>query len=94
MSEFLLLDQNNVTGSLNDLCSLEHLKEMTSDCGGEEVTCDCCCICCSDDDGGPWCHQYALNHNDIDWETSYERRFFRFSSSGHCSAGIALEVQP
>lgn len=73
--EFVLLDKNSFTGSMDGICGAPSLKLAVSDCQ-EEVTCTCCAPCCKD---GEDCHDFDLVDT-IDWETGYERRFFNFGN--------------
>ena len=48
----MYLGENNLTGSLDFLCSAADALHMVADCWGDdsEVDCECCASCCSNDE--------------------------------------------
>ena len=88
------MDGNDIEGSLDgNVCLLSQisLSIVTADCdsmdvvGSEEISCSCCSTCCIDDGTASWisssCHNYALDHSDVDWDTGYERDYYTFDQS-------------
>lgn len=87
----LYLDRNSLTGTLDDVCSLNVWSEpdsdnyLAADCGlvgvtTFEVNCTCCTHCCTDgtDEG---CHENFLVPNaNPTWETGYDRPRFEFGN--------------
>jgi hypothetical protein len=78
--EVLLLDHNNITGSLDPFCfNVTNLTMASADCKamtkGEvpEVICDCCNFCCNDDDPIPCNDVDRLAQLDPDWQHGYSR---------------------
>ena len=78
----LLLDHNNVTGSLNPFCSLQPVFGATADCKSmpadatsvgsmAEVNCTCCKYCCNDDDPMPCNTEDRLAQYDSKWQDGY-----------------------
>ena len=89
----LYLDRNGLTGTLEDVCSLnewanpdpEVMNYFAADCGlvgvsTFEVNCTCCTHCCTDgtDEG---CHENFVvpNANPV-WENGYDRPRFSFGN--------------
>ena len=76
LSELILLDRNDISGSMQALCdSSSTLKVASSDCLAE-IACDCCDLCCADEED---CHDLDLADS-VDWNTNYERDFFNFGA--------------
>ena len=73
--EFILLDRNNINGTMEAICESSVLNFASADCNSE-VDCGCCTLCCSDDED---CHDLGLV-NTVDWETNYDRLFFNFGN--------------
>jgi hypothetical protein len=75
-TEFLLLDRNELTGSVETLCT-KSIAFAIADC--EEVECTCCDPCCDDQTD---CHDYNMLANvKPAWETGYDRQYFDFGDS-------------
>ena len=75
--EVVMLDQNNLTGTMDDLCEGDRLGLVIADCG--ELDCACCNLCCF---GNGFCNDNAAVASvDPSWELSYQRTSFRFSDS-------------
>jgi hypothetical protein len=77
----MLLDRNNLTGSLGPVCALNDgkLSLATADC--QEVVCVCCNPCCADQISQ--CHDYDLVPSmDPLWEFTYERQVYDFGADG------------
>ena len=73
VTELILLDRNDLSGSLEAVCAMGTLKLAAADCS--EVTCECCDPCCND---GEECHDYGLIEG-MDWDSGYDRGYFNFN---------------
>ena len=96
--QVLVLDKNNITGTLTDVCldkgndsTVSHaIKTVIADCSdsSKEIVCDCC-VCCSDEDASCNDEIWGLNLG-FDWEQNYTRVAFAFSpqllKQGHATA--------
>ena len=84
MKEILSLEQNDISGAANELCSVEYFNTTTfaaaADCGGSKpkVDCSCCQICCEGKDS---CDQwYNSAKLDASQEASYRRDKYDFEN--------------
>ena len=68
--EFVLLDRNDINGTMDSVCKSSVLKLAAADCT-TEVECGCCDLCCADEED---CHDMGLV-NTVDWETNYDLDF-------------------
>ena len=76
LSELILLNRNDITGSMQPLCDASStLKVAAADCL-TEIACDCCDLCCADEED---CNDLNLADS-VDWNTNYERDFFNFGA--------------
>ena len=96
--QVLVLDKNNITGTLTDACTVKDshgdashaIETIIVDCAdsSREIMCDCC-VCCSDEDASCNDEIWDLNVG-FDWEQNYTRVAYAFSpqilKEGHTSA--------
>ena len=88
--EFVLLDRNNLEGSLLPLCGGNAIALVAADC--TEVECECCDPCCSDANE---CHDLDLISNiEALWESGYDRQFFQFGNSSTAQYQIIDDSSP
>ena len=89
--EVLLIDDNNLTGDANAMCSKYRADEINffvADCGTSnglfgpkavEIQCDCCSLCCHDENvtcnDAEW-----LGNQESMWENGYNRWQWKFES--------------
>jgi hypothetical protein len=77
LTEIIMLDNNDLNGTMYDVCLLDTLTLTGADC--DEVDCGCCDFCCTD---GSACHDLeTIASVNPGWETGYERSFFQFSEA-------------
>jgi hypothetical protein len=85
-SELLFLDDNNLAGDLDSICTPLNVF-MVADCRGGpggaasiEIRCSCCEKCCSKNDP---CNDATLIPHDSDptWRSKYQRYIYKFGLS-------------
>jgi hypothetical protein len=76
-----LLDRNELTGSVQKICSTSTKSILFAIADCDEVEwCTCCVLPCCDDQTD--CHDYNMLANaDPEWESGYDRQFFDFGDS-------------
>lgn len=85
--EFVLLDRNDINGTMDSVCKSSVLKLAAADCT-TEVECSCCDLCCADEED---CHDMGLV-NTVDWETNYDRIFFNFGNASQFYKAIGPDT--
>ena len=80
VTEVILVDRNDLNGTMFDVCELDSINVVGADC--EEVSCGCCDLCCTDGIGDLNCHDLdVISSVSPAWETGYTRSFFQFSDA-------------